>query len=510
VAALARHAGEPAPDLWRAQLLMELEDDAAAEDLLRTLVSRRPGDPAPRALLAQVLYEVGRDAEAAPVYAAARAAAAQDTAAVLWRQVRGIASPRERGTWERTAPAGRAAFLGMFWASRDPDLRTPLNERLGEHFRRTHAARRLFALLHPNSLFHHSRLWRVLAGGSGSPPAPWYDSLAGRVRHESAGGNRPAPGADVAPEESDETPNLEDGLDDRGRIFVRHGPPDERSVWNLDAETWRYHLPEGVFQVSFVRRTGGGWGLSGDAVITPIAAGEAVAAARLLATDRAAAPTLEFGLWSAAFRGGPPHRTDLLLFPDSVHGTAVLLDGAGAEIDRDSATGRVLHLAAPPGRYLLAVDGARDDRLGRFRSAATLPDFGGGSLSVSGLLVAVEPTPPRRPEMERAAPPRLALPGRRPVRFYAEVYGLVPRDGVTRYDVEYAVERVGAGGLLLGGPRRSSFRFRREQPARAVTVETLVVDPGRLPRGRYRLRLILTDATSGARSASAPLEFTLQ
>jgi hypothetical protein len=509
VAALARHAGEPAPDQWRAQLLMELEDDAVAEGLLRTLASRRPGDPAPRALLAQVLYETGRDAEAASVYAAALAAAAQDTAAVLWRQLRSIASPRERGTWERTAPAGRTAFLRVFWASRDPDLRTPLNERPGEHFRRMREARRLFALLHPNSLFHHSRLWRVLAGGSGSPPAPWYDSLADHLRRESAAGNRPAPGAGVAPEEPDETPNLEDGLDDRGRIFVRHGPPDERSVWNLDAETWRYHLPEGVFQVSFARRTGG-WGLSGDAVVTPFAAGEAVAAARLLATDLFAAPTLEFGLWSAAFRGSSPHRTELLLFPDSVHGTAVLFDGAGAEADRDSAAGGALHLAAPPGRYLLAVDGARDGRLGRFRSATTLPDFGGGSLSASGLLVAVEPTPPRRPEMERAAPPRLALPAGRPIRFYAEVYGLVPRDGVSRYDVEYAVERVGAGSLLLGGPRRTSFRFRREQPARAVTVETLVVDPGRLPRGRYRLRLILTDAISGARSASVPLEFTLR
>jgi hypothetical protein len=43
-----------------------------------------------------------------------------------------------------------------------------------------------------------------------------------------------------------------------------------------------------------------------------------------------------------------------------------------------------------------------------------------------------------------------------------------------------------------------------------VTVESLVVDPGRLPRGRYRLLLVVTDALANARSASAPLEFELR
>jgi hypothetical protein len=43
-----------------------------------------------------------------------------------------------------------------------------------------------------------------------------------------------------------------------------------------------------------------------------------------------------------------------------------------------------------------------------------------------------------------------------------------------------------------------------------VIVESLVIDPGRLPRGRYRLRLIVSDALVNARSASAPLEFELR
>ena len=113
--------------------------------------------------------------------------------------------------------------------------------------------------------------------------------------------------------------------------------------------------------------------------------------------------------------------------------------------------------------------------------------------------------------MAAAAPGDLRLPSDRPLRVYAEIYGLAVERGVSRYDVEYAVEPVGAGRPTPpGGPPRTSFRFRREQPARSVTVESLVIDPGRLPRGRYRLRLVVADALANARSASAPLEFELR
>lgn len=152
IAALARHAGEPTPDLRRSQLLIETEAYRDAEPLLAALVARAPHDPAPRALLAQLLCETGRDAEAASVYAAALARAPADTALVLWRQVRGIASPAERRAWERTPPEDRTAFFRRFWAYREPDLGTPLNERVGEHFRRVRQARRLFALLHPSKM----------------------------------------------------------------------------------------------------------------------------------------------------------------------------------------------------------------------------------------------------------------------------------------------------------------------------------------------------------------------
>jgi hypothetical protein len=514
VAALARHAGEPVPDLWRSQLLIELGAYGSAEPVLAALVARTPHDPAPRALLAQLLYETGRDAAAVPMYAAALARAAADTALVLWRQVRSIASPQERQEWERVAPEGRAAFFRRFWAYRDPDLGTPLNERVGEHFRRVREARRMFALLHPNSLYHHSRLWRALSGGLGPPPGPGVAEIAGRVRAESPPSildTLVALGVGAQADEGDETPNLEDGLDDRGRVFVRYGPPDERSVWNLDGETWRYHLPEGVLQVTFARRTGG-WGTSGDVVITPFVSGERESARFLLGSERSSLPaTLKFSFWLASFRGASPVQTELVVLADRVAATAVLLDD-GREVTRDSATGGPLRLRASPGLYLVAIDAVRDGRFGRYRSMATLPPYTGESLTVSSLLVTDETTPARRSEMERAAPAHLRMPVDRPLRFYAEVYGLAARDGVSCYDAAYVFERLDGRGVL--GLRRDArptrFGFQREQPARRITVESLVIDPGRLPPGRYRLHLDIRDAVSDARAATGTLEFELR
>lgn len=47
-----------------------------------------------------------------------------------------IALPEELAEYEQTAGAAREAFLESFWSVRDPDIGTPVNERLLEHYRR--------------------------------------------------------------------------------------------------------------------------------------------------------------------------------------------------------------------------------------------------------------------------------------------------------------------------------------------------------------------------------------
>jgi hypothetical protein len=465
-----------------------------------------------RALLAQLLYETGRDSEAEPVYAAAIASAAADTGSYLWRQVRSIASPEERRAWEGTEPAGRASFLRRFWAYRKPDLTARLNERVGEHFRRVRIARRRYSLLHPNSLYHHSRRWRTWTSMFGGPGGSGFDQVRLKVSAEPPPDVpeslvRTVRGADA--DDGDRTWNLEDNLDDRGRIYVRYGPPEDMRTWNLDAETWRYRVPGGEFQVTFARHTGA-YDLSGDAVVFPFVRGEVASARYLLATDRAAAPaTLSFGFWSAAFRGASQWQTEIWLFADSVRTTAVLIDGDGREVARDSATNGPLLLAAEPGRYILALDAERGGQRGRYRGTVPLPPFTGEILAVSGMLLSARRVPANRSEMARAAPARLRVPAAQPLRFYVELYGLAATAGASRYEASYVFERIG-GPAERDGRRRTAIGFQREGPARRVTVESLVIDPGRLSRGSYRMRLEVHDAIAGSRVVSRTLEFELR
>lgn len=513
IGALERHAGIYSVDVRRAELLLELRRYAAAVPLLDSLGTASRGDPVPRALLAQAWYEQGFDREGEAAYDEALARAAADTGSLLWLQIRGIATPDERDAYARLDPGDREAFLRLFWESRNPDLSDSVNARIGEHFRRLAVAHRMFALLHPMARWHHSRLYRTLLGGEGVPA---NDAQLRTVRTEIASVRQPrvtdpAVVAGFVPRVDDSTQtteNFREGLDDRGRIFVRYGAPTQRFVWSTDAETWRYDLPTGSFEVTFVRRTSEG---GGDEIITPVVAGEAEAAAYLLRTDRSGLPAnLEIAFWPAEFRRGIGRATEAVLFPDSAATIAVLYGADGREAARDSAINGPLHLVAPPGRYVLALDAERDGKLGRFRGSIPLTRFTMDSLAVSSLLVAGGDVGPERAQLEAAAPDRLRLPAGRALRVYAEVYGLGRDSGTTRYDAVYRFERVRTGLLRFLSPTHvTSIAFRRVQSAADPAIETLVVDPGRLPHGHYRLTLEVHDAILDARAASATLEFDL-
>ena len=520
VRALARHAGQLSADVRRARLLVELDDRAGAEALLAAVIARDPDDPTPRALLAQAYYQAGRDDDGWRAYDGALHLAGRDTAGTLWLQVRSIATPAEQARYQTLRPEQREAFFRAFWAFRDPDLHTALNERIGEHFRRYAHAERMFALLHPNAPYMHSATYRALAGGLGGPPGPGIGPLissaastmcAGRASSIRDSTVMAGAGPPVRASSGQDTPNLDDGLDDRGRIWVRYGKPDERVAFGLDAETWCYQTAHGALRVTFMRRTGG-WGASGDMVVTPVVDGEAASATELLTTDRATrAPNpLAFRFWPASFRRRIGALTELVLFPDSVDAVAELVGPDGTVAARDSATDRPLHLIAPPGRYVLMLDGARGARTGGYRGSTVLPPYAGGAPSVSSLLVAPGDVAPVRDSLEAAAPPGLVLSAGAPLRVYAEVYGLEARDGAVTYDATYRFERLDRGLLGLSRRQLTTIAFHREVPAAEWHVETLRVDPGRLPRGHYRLVLEVADPVRGAAASSASLEFELR
>jgi tetratricopeptide (TPR) repeat protein len=518
IAALEHHSGSWDADYWRGLLLVEQERYDDAELVLGDVIQRRPDDPGPWAWLARSRFAAGREVEASDAYDHAIRNAARDTGAVLWRQIRGIASEKERRDWIATPPEQRAAFYRRFWAGRNPDLTALVNPRLAEHFKRLAQARQYYQLLHPASRYFHSRIFRALAGGVGPMPGGLEGAEARAVNAQCnahlIGARDTALLAGLRPrlaDESDTLQNLEDGLDDRGRIFLRHGAPTYRVAGSLGDETWCYINPDGsVLRVSFVRHTGG-YGVSGDMVVTPLVSGEAESAALLLSTDESSLPnTLGFTFWPAAFRAADRWRTELMILPDSLAAIATLLNSEGEEVARDTATGRPLHLVAQPGEYLLLLNGRIGTQRGRYRTSIFLPDYGVDAPAVSSMLLASGTLPPDRDTLANAAPHGLVLPASEPLRVYAELYNMGRRDSVSRYVAEYRFERMDGLILRRGKQRTTTVSFPREVRFTPRIVESLTIDPGRLPPGRYRLILEVNDEIRGQRASSALIEFRLR
>ncbi len=63
----------------------------------------------------------------------------------LYYDIGPIASPEEMAAYEQTTGEARKAFLELFWSVRDPDIGTPVNERLLEHYRRVWYAHMQFS-----------------------------------------------------------------------------------------------------------------------------------------------------------------------------------------------------------------------------------------------------------------------------------------------------------------------------------------------------------------------------
>lgn len=142
-----------------------------------------------------------------------------EVVAIYRRDLEPIARTEELEAFDSIPALARRAWLEQFWQRLAAiDLRT-VEERLGEHFRRWDVARREFRL----------------------PP------FRRRYRY----------GLEIYRSGESE-------LDDRGVIWIRHGPPTQRIQWpraeyvrtpekrNYGNESWRYDRPEGPMVLHFV------------------------------------------------------------------------------------------------------------------------------------------------------------------------------------------------------------------------------------------------------------------
>ena len=153
---------------------------------------------------ARTLYFANHAAAASQRYYAGAAASHAPEAAALYREdLAWIATPEELADYDaQDGPDARARWLAEFWERRDVADLHAAGERLAEHFRRYFYAERNFRLASRHRHYDITEVYR----------------------------------------------SAQAEFDDRGVIYLRHGPPDRRATYIAPDsvepnETWLYHRP---------------------------------------------------------------------------------------------------------------------------------------------------------------------------------------------------------------------------------------------------------------------------
>ena len=520
--ALAQHSDDVVALERRAELAIALEEPLRADSLLAEVLRRRaPHVPAYLAR-AEANFDAGRESAGYAWYDSALTYADVDSTGAMWDAVWMIATPDEMRAQDSTPPGERRRFFERFWATRDPNLLTAVNERIGEHFRRFAYARRYYRLLHPMNLYHRSARYRAVV------QSYQRDFLQGLALQDS----EPYPGFEsdrrlAASRQLPDVPAGEAtsfalaGFDARGLIYLRHGPPDQllRGIFDplrqfgpagnpLDVEGWLYHTPQGTLSIGFRRGTGGLSG--GDFIFMPTNRRQARSTRIALETDRSTVPApLEARAWSAFFKSPELGLTDAY-YKATGDSAAVVLWDANDQPVRARGSG-LLQLSVPPGRYALGLDVVLAGVLGRARREAIIPRFSQVDLGLSSLALAPAASPLDRDAALRGMPGDLSYPAGSPLAAYVEVYGLTAdQSGRSQYRVRYEFEPVRAlPARLLGGGRAVVFEFDRSAVA-TLAAERLVLEPGKVPAGRYRVTVVVTDLQRNVKSRSATIEVTVR
>ena len=524
--ALAHHPDDARALERRAEIAIALEQPARADSLAALVLTRRAPHVPAYLLRAEAAFDAGRDSAGYAWYDTALVYADLDSTGALWDQVWMIASPAQIERQHATVPGERRRFFEWFWGRRDPNLVTPENERVAEHFRRLAHVRRMFRLLHPLASYHHSAARRaVIASFERDSLGAWARELPGLYLGSSTDRLRAAyrfgPDVrDVNDTSGTRTVASLANLDARGLLWIRHGRPDAMISGvpdpcrpteprpGLDLEGWLYQTPQGTLCIALHRPAG-----VGDFILTPVSARQAQSARILMATDRTTAPaTLEARGWSAFFKSDAIGNTDLFIRTQPETAAVVLWDTSGAEQVVRASGARLLAVAAPPGVYDLGLDVDSGGALGRVRQPVRLPAFSWATLGLSSLVLAPGDTLTDRGTALEGMPAELVYPAGRPLAAYAEVYGLT-RDRRDRasYRVRYTFTPLRSiVARLLGGGSPVVFEFDREGEWRGTLAERLVIEPGRLAPGRYRVTLTVTDLPSNVKSETVALDIGIR
>lgn len=201
--AVASQAAGRTPELLlsRARLEREFGMPALALEPLQRLLALRPGLAMALLELARSRFVLGQTDGTEPWFEGL--ATADGAVLAAYRSdISPLVPDSILAAFDRAAPADRVQLMRRYWADLEPDRLPATAERLRDHYIRLDYARR------------HYRLHR-LADTRGIDPA---------------------------------VVGMGSELDDRGIIYVKHGPPDEWGEAKLAGvppnETWSYHRPD--------------------------------------------------------------------------------------------------------------------------------------------------------------------------------------------------------------------------------------------------------------------------
>ena len=512
--ALAQHGAQPIALEHRAQLWIDLGDGRRADSLLALANARGLTNAATCLLRAEANFLAGHKEAGFAWHDSAMARADDDSTDALWEEAWLIASPEETTRHAVTPRGYRRAFYERFWQQRDPNLLTPENERLEEHYARLKAVRRTYRLLHPQRSAYHSTRARALKN--------FEDRQT--LLELAQQGAIPGPSAEsTLPFEALQDTALplaaRAGLTAEGLVFLRHGAPDVQAncVTDLrhraftlsecssfrDFEAWMYYTPQGPLSILFA---------NGEYFL-PISGEQIRSARNLIHTDRTTLPApLVARAWSAYFQSATLGWTDVYYKARGDSVAVALWDANGAAL---RAAGRgLLHLSVPAGGYDLGLDVDSAGVLGRIRRAVTVRSFSPLRLELSSLALAPIDRNAVLPDREttlRDMPADLSYSAGTPLSAYVEIYGLATDPtGRAHYHVRYSFEPVRSAFARMfgGGTRPIVFEFDRDVIG-TVTSQQLAIEPDKVPPGRYRVTVAVTDLSRNVKSESVALDIAI-